>query len=75
MTVTDPDLLTVAQYAKKKKVTKPGVYRRINTKETPNGDIIPEVVDGRWRIRWSVYKDLSFQPRPHRTKSRTSSGT
>lgn len=62
------ELLSPAEYAKRKGVSRQSVYNRLNTPETPNGDIIPELVKNLWKIDFQKYQNLEFKPVTRRTK-------
>lgn len=60
-------LISVPEFAKRMNVSKPAVYMRLKTVETPMGDIVPEQVGNRWKIDWHKYKALTFKTTKRRT--------
>jgi len=64
---TEKLLISVPEFAKRMNVSKPAVYMRLKTVETPGGDIVPELIDNRWKIDWHKYKDFSFKSVKRRT--------
>lgn len=62
------ELISIAEYAKRKSRNRLTIYNKLQTPETPDGTIIPEIVDGKWKIDWEKYKDLELAPSPKRRR-------
>ena len=63
-------MMKVYDFAKAMGVHPPAVYKRIQTPETPDGKIIPELHadDRTWLIDYNRYKDIIFKKQSPRTK-------
>jgi hypothetical protein len=64
----EKDLITVAEFAKRKGYSRTAAYALLQTVETPDAPIVPVMgEDGKFKIDWNVYKKHKKRGHTRRT--------